>query len=89
MAFSGENIGVLKSTTALDEVEGRFQVGMIRWSNGNAADDECEITDKDGNVYFNSIADGPNFIDLHPLFKQMNGIIVSILSSGTVFIYLR
>ena len=88
MAFSGFNIQILKSTTALDAQTGMLHVGYIRWINGAAADDECEVTDTAGNVLFNSIADGANFIDLHPLFKWVNGVIISTLDSGTVFIYL-
>ena len=88
MAVTGFNVQVLKMTAALDAQVGRLHIGMIRWINGAAADDECEITDIAGNVLFNSIADGANFIDLHPLYKWVDGVILSKRDSGTVFIYL-
>lgn len=88
MAVTGFNVNVLKMTAAADAQTGMLHVGYIRWINGGAADDECEITNTAGDILFNSIADGANFIDLHPLFQWVNGVIVSTLSSGTVFIYL-
>ena len=88
MAVTGYNVQVLKMTAALDAQVGRLHIGMIRWINGGAANDEFELTNTSGDVLFNSIADGANFIDLHPLYKWVDGVIVSKLSSGTVFIYL-
>lgn len=78
---------LVKCTAASDEVTGQFRVTTIRWVNGSTADHQCIVTDSDDNVVFDSVADGPNFIDIHPIFRQMNGIKISTLDSGNVFVY--
>jgi len=78
---------LVKCTAASDEVTGQFRVTTVRWVGGTTAGHTCEITDSDDKVVFSSTADGANFIDIHPLFRQMNGIKVATLDSGTIYLY--
>ena len=90
MAVSGFGIGVIKMTAVDDAVEGkRLSISYIRWVNGGSANDILEVTDSQDQTLFYSVADGPNFIDLHPLFKKVDGVKIKTLSSGTVFVYLN
>jgi len=88
MAVTGEVRGVVKMTAAADAITGRKFVTMLRWVNATAADQELSVTDTTGNVLWESVADGANFIDAHPLFKMVDGIIVATMGSGTFYAYI-
>ena len=89
MAITGRKINILKMTAAADELlDATLSVESIRWVGGSTAGHSCIVTDGAGNVLFESVADAANFIDAYPIFKAVNGIIVSTLGSGTVYVYL-
>lgn len=90
MAVTGYGVGVLKMTTQGDELlDVRLSISYIRWVNASSSNHVLEVTNGAGDTIFYSVADGANFIDLHPLFKIIDGIKIKTLSSGTVFVYLN
>lgn len=65
-----------------------YFVKHFRWIKAAAAGDSCVIADDAGNVIFESQADGQYFIDVHPFYKFTNGIHITTLDSGTLYVYL-
>lgn len=84
-----QNGYVVKMTAVDDEVEGRFHVSYIRWVNATAVNHSATLKDGEDRELFYSVSDGPNFIDIHPLCRWVNGLKCTGLSSGTLYIYLR
>lgn len=67
-------------------------VARIRWVSSAAAQgDTCVVEDAVGNVVFESEATGADFSDEIELGKVplINGLKVSTLTSGNLYIYLR
>ncbi len=89
MAVTGESIGVIKMTTATDAVAKKLKIDFIRWVGATTAGHVLTLTDTAGNVLFSSVADGANFIDVHALPLIANGVILSVLGSGTLYLYLN
>lgn len=71
-------------------------VRAIKWNGGSAAagGDHAQVTDVNGNVFFDSNTDGANKIDFESFSTQgktgryMNGLKVSVLDHGTIYLYL-
>ena len=80
---------MIKMTAQSDAVTGSFKVGYVRWVNGVRANEECLLKDTNGSELFHSVADGPNYTDLMPIFRWVNGLTLTTLDSGTLYIYLR
>ncbi len=88
MAVTGFVRGVVKMTAQADAQPTRMFVTMLRWvSKGAVSGDDMSLTDTAGNVLWESVADGTNFIDAHPLFKHIDGVIAATLDSGELYIY--
>lgn len=87
MAISGTGIGVVKFTSN-GTVTGLKQVAYVRWVGATAAGHTAELKDANGEEWWAGEADGPNFTDVHPIYRQINGLVVT-LSSGSVYAYLR
>lgn len=60
----------------------------VRWVGGTTAGHTCVLRDGGGTVFFESIADGNYFIDVHPLFRWVNGVTADTLGSGKVYLYI-
>lgn len=90
MAVTGFVRGVVKMTAQGDEIlNTRMYITMLRWISKDAvADHDMSLTDGSGNVLWESVADGADFIDAHPLFKRVDGIIAATLDSGELYIYI-
>lgn len=84
-----DNGYVVKMTAVDDEVTGRIHVTYIRWVNATAVNHSVTLEDGDSNELFHSVSDGPNFIDIHPLCRWVDGLKCTAISSGTLYVYKR
>lgn len=87
MAISGVAHGVIRFTTN-GTLTGRRQVTYLRWIGATTAGHTLTLSDSNGARWFESEADGANFIDIHPVFNEINGLVVT-LTSGTFYVYTR
>ena len=86
MAITGVGHGIIKFTSN-GSVTGRHLVTYVRWVGATAAGATAKINDAAGNEWFSSLADGQYFIDIHPIFRMMDGVTVAAMSSGTMYVY--
>jgi hypothetical protein len=63
-------------------------VKHFRWIRATASGHVCSVQVASGDVVFESEADGAKFIDVHPLYKFVNGLTIATLDSGKLFVYL-
>lgn len=89
MAVTGFNVNILKMTAAADAQTGRLHIDYIKWVGATTASHTLSVTNTAGAIIFESEADGANFIDLHPMDKWVNGVIVATMDSGTLYVFLR
>jgi len=88
MAITGLGRNVIKFTVQGDSLVGKRKVKHLRWVAATAvADEVLNITDGDGFPLFESIADGANFIDIIPLYRWVDGIIIVAMTHGFVYAY--
>lgn len=88
--MTGTAIGVLKFTNAdvALALTGIKFVKHFRWISATTAGHKCIVKTASGDMAFESEADGAKFIDVHPLYKFMNGLTIDTLDSGTLYVYL-
>ena len=80
---------VLSTTTPATLTKMMVGVVNFRWvSHTGSAGDHCVVTDINGNVLFESYAQGIDFIDAQRFdpIPLVNGLIVSIIDSGTIYV---
>ena len=87
MSVTGLDTGILKITEVLDAVVGEMKIDFIRWVGATAVGHTCELTDSNDNIIFSSEAESPSFVDVACCVSINDGIIVSALDSGTLYIY--
>ena len=88
MAVSFGGTQCIKLGSNGDAVDRRLYLTYIRWVGGTTAGHTATVTDTAGNVLFTSEADGANFLDIQPVYQIRNGIVVSALGSGTLYVYI-
>ena len=66
---------------------GRHRIVGIRWMGGTTAGHQCIITDRNGKVVFEGIAAAANHNDESNIPFEVDGISVTTLGSGRVYIY--
>ncbi len=72
-----------------DVLTGNYKVSHIRWYNKAAiAGDDLTITDADGNVVLQDVADAENFTRTYIIMAAITNLTLSVLDRGTVFVYL-
>jgi hypothetical protein len=86
MAVTGL-FGQVQKLTSTDSVTGRLIVSYLRWVGATTAGHSLVVNDADGNVIWESEADGANFIDILPFWRRVNGVTVNTIDSGNLFIY--
>ena len=84
-----DNGYLIKMTEVDDEIEKTIFVTYIRWVNATAINHSVTLEDKSSNELFYSVSDGPNFLDIHPLCRSVNGLKLASISSGTLYVYVR
>lgn len=75
-------------TAADDAVTGKQIVKSMRWVGGSTAGHHCTVTDTAGNAVVDFICDAANFTDVHYFVEEFEGLIVTVLGSGTLYVYL-
>ena len=92
MAFTGAitnaRSGVYRITSTASATGNHF-VTYVRWIGGAASGDQLIMSDGSGSIWFDSQADGADFIDIMPIFRVMNGLHVKTIDSGVFYIYTR
>lgn len=81
---SVNGVVVVSSPTTFDNT---VIVRYIRWVGATTAGHKAVITSQ-GSTVFESVADGANFIDVHPFFDMYHGLDVTTLDSGKLYVYL-
>ena len=62
----------------------------IRWvSKAAVMGDDVEIKDGAGHVIWTSIATGPNYVEADSMLRIVEGLVVSVLDSGKLYLELR
>jgi hypothetical protein len=80
LAFTNADVG----STQL----GQFFIKHVRWVGGTTSAHTCVLKTSNGDVIWESVADGAQFIDVYPFWKFFNGINVFALDSGTLYVTL-
>jgi len=88
MAVTGLDKQVARMDTAGDEVKGNIFLKHLRWVGGTTSGHSLIVTDVDGSVLWDSIADGGNYIDIHPFYKIVKGLKIQTMQSGRLYAYL-
>jgi hypothetical protein len=78
----------LETSTEGDTHTGRVYVTYVRWINGTTAGHQLVLKDSHGATLWESVADGANFLDIHPLFRWVDGLDVDTMDSGKVMVWL-
>jgi hypothetical protein len=71
-----------------DEITGRVYVRYVRWVGATTAGHTVSVTDSADHELFASEADGAAFIDVHPIFKWVDGVKANQMNSGKVYVYI-
>lgn len=85
---------VVTTASATPIMKGQAFVTLFRYvgATTTAAGDECKVTDVAGNVIFDTIAPGAEWVDGQSISKEQMaffGLVVPTLTSGTLYIHLR
>jgi hypothetical protein len=88
--MTGTKIGILRFTSSDvgTSVTGIKFIKHFRWVSATGSGHKCVVKAASGDSAFESEADGEKFIDVHPLYKFMNGITIDTLDSGVLYVYL-
>lgn len=80
MTFSAAGPGRTESVT----------VREIRWVGASSAGDRCEIHDPQGNLLWDSVAAGDNYVEAdHEPRDWRTGFVITTLESGALRIYVE
>jgi len=87
MALGATDTNIVSMTAAADEITGTYFVNFFYWFSKSAiAGDDLSVTDTAGNVIWNCVADGSNFIKLFPVKTYVTGVKVATIDSGTLYV---
>ena len=89
MAVTNTAKGPIKMTAQGDAVTGSTYITWLRWVGATTAGHTLVVSDTAGDLIAASEADGPNFIDIIPIFSFRNGITATTMASGTLYIHGR
>ena len=67
----------------------KLLIKYIRWVGATTAGHSLVVNDTNGDMIFESVADGANFIDVHPIFEIIDGVVVATMQSGTLYVFYR
>jgi len=88
MAVTQENFIVTVMSATADAITGPIKVNFLLWhSKVAAADHDLLVSDADGNVLWSDTADAARYKNFCPLKNQVNGITVTTMDSGELYIY--
>lgn len=72
-----------------DSITGVWHITYMRWTGASTAGHLLVVNDGDGDLIWDSEADGADFLDIHPLFEDRKGINVATMDSGHLLVYYR
>ncbi len=89
MAVSNEASGIIKFTAAADAFSEGVSISKIRWVGATTAGHGLVIDDADGKEILTSVAVAENYVESVDFVPALivQGITVSTLGSGTVYVY--
>jgi hypothetical protein len=88
MAITGLDKQVARMDAVSDEIQGKVFLKHLRWVGASTSGHTLIVTDNDGSVLWESIADGSNYIDIHPFYKIVKGVKIQAMPSGRLYAYL-
>lgn len=88
MAITGYQIMIPCFNVVGDALVGRVMLKHLRWFGATTLGHKLIVTDTAGVTIFESVADGDNYIDVHPFYRLVDGIIVATMESGKLYAYL-
>jgi hypothetical protein len=89
MAVSNTGDSPLIMSAQGDADTRQFIVTWVRWNGATTAGHTLTLKDSAGNIIFESVADGANFIDMQPIFKPCRGLSLTTMQSGTLYVFYR
>ncbi|MGL5936025.1 MAG: hypothetical protein ACRCZI_10460 [Cetobacterium sp.] len=84
---------VIDTPGAGDILTTPIRIKKIRWVNATTAGHQAVVQDQNGNIFWETIASGPNYVEESDFSTDMsnrvviNGLEVPTLSSGKLYIY--
>jgi len=88
MAVTQSTTAVIKMAAQADAVTGIIDVNFLYWhSPGANVGDTLLVKDAAGNTIWADNADGANYKSYCPLKNKVNGITVTTMTSGTLYVY--
>ena len=88
MAVTQSTSIVIKMSAAADAVTGIINVNFLLWHSPTAnAGDTLLVKDAAGNVLWADNADGTYYKNFCPLKNRVNGITITTMTSGTLYVY--
>jgi len=88
MPVTDLNKGVPRFSAQGDAITGRVLLKHLRWVGATTLAHALIVTDTAGAVIWDSEADGPNYIDVFPFYRWVEGIKVLTMQSGRLYAYL-
>ena len=64
-----------------------MMIDFVRWVGATTAGHQCLLKDAAGGIIFDSYATGSNYVEQAPIRKRYNGLTLTTLASGTLYIY--
>lgn len=90
MAITQSTFNIIKMGAGSDALTGLRNVNFILWhSKGAVAGDDLLIKDAAGNELWADTADAANYKNFCPIKNTVNGITLTTMDSGTVYVYLE
>ena len=90
MAVTQANFIVIKMGAALDAITGLYKVNFLYWhSKVAAADHDLLVSDAAGNELWSDTADAARYKNFCPIKNVINGITVTTMDSGELYVYLE
>ena len=88
MAVTQSTFSVVKMGAQGDAITGLIDVNFLYWhSKGAAADDDLVVSDSLGNILWVDTADGARYKNFCPLKQRVNGITVTTMDTGELYVY--
>ncbi|HXK36989.1 MAG TPA: hypothetical protein VJ553_05410 [Candidatus Paceibacterota bacterium] len=85
--ITGQGSSVICMDAVADALTNEVYVKHLRWVGATTAGHQLIVSDVDGNVMWESVADGQYMIDVHPFYRSIKGITVTTMGSGKLYVY--
>lgn len=90
MAVTQAQTNVIKMGAAADAITGFYRVNFLYWhSKAAVAGNDLLVSDAAGNELWSDTADAARYKNFCPIKNQVNGITVTTMTTGELFVYLE